>query len=407
MKPMVTRILDDRYGRGTVPVPSQATFYRLVHQFAGPAGHPHRPARTLPSPTGGRAFTPTVALRPGEQVQVGTTRLDVLAVFDDGTTGRPELTIAVDVATRVILAAVLRPAGSKAVDAALLLAERAVPHPACPTWPDALRLGHTQLPQCQRLLALDERLEGAAARPVVVVPEAIVVVRGKVYVSAAFTAACETLGVSVQPTPHYAPAAKGIVERTFGTINALLCQHLPGCTGSDVTRRGPEAETEACFSASPSCRTCSTNGSSTATTASRGPAPLHPAQEGAHPEPDVGRPHRRGRPPNLPLERQRLPRTASGAGSERRKPSPHAPVMPTGGRARPQQSHRVAGGGDAAHDRFRPWKPRRRARRTRRSPCIIAWQVIILLAERAVHRRARSPTAGRSCAGDGRPRTRW
>lgn len=90
----------------------------------------------------------------------------------------------------------------------------------------------------------------------------------------------------------------------------------------------------------------------------------------------------------------------------RRKPSPHAPVMPTGGRARPQQSHRVAGGGDAAHDPFRPWKPRRRARRTRRSPCTIAWEVI-LLAERAVHRRARSPTAGRSCAGDGRPRTRW
>ncbi|CAM5640160.1 hypothetical protein [Streptomyces afghaniensis 772] [Streptomyces afghaniensis] len=247
LKPLVTQILDDRYGRGTVPVPSQATFYRLVHQLAGPAEHPHRPARTLPSPTGGRAFTPTVALRPGEQVQIDTTRLDVLAVFDDGTTGRPELTIAVDVATRAILAAVLRPAGTKAVDAALLLAEMAVPHPARPTWPDALRLAHTQLPQFQRLLTLDERLEGAAARPVVV-PETIVVDRGKVYLSEAFTAACETLGISVQPTPPHAPAAKGIVERTFGTINALLCQHLPGYTGSDVTRRGPDAETEACFS---------------------------------------------------------------------------------------------------------------------------------------------------------------
>ncbi|MFF1284500.1 transposase [Streptomyces sp. NPDC058299] len=247
LKPLVTQILDDRFGRGTVPVPSQATFYRLVHQLAGPAEHPHRPAGTLPSPTGGRAFTPTVALRPGEQVQVDTTRLDVLAVFDDGTTGRPELTIAVDVATRAILAAVLRPAGTKAVDAALLLAEMAVPHPARPTWPKALRLAYTPLPQLQRLLTLDERLEGAAARPVVV-PETIVVDRGKVYLSAAFTAACETLGISVQPTPPHAPAAKGIVERTFGTINALLCQHLPGYTGSDVTRRGPAAQTEACFS---------------------------------------------------------------------------------------------------------------------------------------------------------------
>lgn len=96
-------------------------------------------------------------------------------------------------------------------------------------------------------MSLDERLQGAAARPVVV-PETIVVDRGKVYLSTAFTAACETLGISVQPTPPHAPAAKGIVERTFGTINALLGQHLPGYTGSDVTRRGPAAETEACFS---------------------------------------------------------------------------------------------------------------------------------------------------------------
>ncbi|SHM27010.1 Mu transposase C-terminal domain-containing protein [Streptomyces yunnanensis] len=41
---------------------------------------------------------------------------------------------------------------------------------------------------------------------------------------------------------------KGIVERAFGTINALFCQHLPGYTGSDVTRRGPDTEKDACHS---------------------------------------------------------------------------------------------------------------------------------------------------------------
>ncbi|MFF7977378.1 transposase [Streptomyces sp. NPDC007905] len=247
LMPLVAQILADRHGPGTVPMPSQATFYRLIHQLAGPAEHPHRPAAGPNTPAGRRAFTPTVALRPGEQVQVDTTLLDVMAVFDDGTTGRPELTIAVDVATRAILAAVLRPAGTQAVDAALLLAEMAVPHPARPTWPDALHLAHTPLPQLKRLMSLDERLQGAAARPVVV-PETIVVDRGKVYLSAAFTAACEILGISVQPTPPHAPNAKGIVERTFGTLNALWCQHLPGYTGSDVTRRGTDTETEACFS---------------------------------------------------------------------------------------------------------------------------------------------------------------
>lgn len=54
-------------------------------------------------------------LRPGEQVQVDTTRLDVLALFDDGRLARPELTIAIDVATRAILAAVICCGGSKVV----------------------------------------------------------------------------------------------------------------------------------------------------------------------------------------------------------------------------------------------------------------------------------------------------
>ncbi len=99
----------------------------------------------------------------------------------------------------------------------------------------------------RQLAALDERLAGAAARPVAL-PETIVVDRGKVFVSAAFTAACEHLGISVQPAPPRAPTAKGIVERTFGTINALFCQHLPGYTGSDVTRRGPDTEKDACYS---------------------------------------------------------------------------------------------------------------------------------------------------------------
>ncbi|MGW9210951.1 hypothetical protein ACWGR4_28665 [Embleya sp. NPDC055664] len=38
------------------------------------------------------------------------------------------------------------------------------------------------------------------------------------------------------------------MERTFGSINSLFCQRLPGYTGSDAGRRGRDAEREACFS---------------------------------------------------------------------------------------------------------------------------------------------------------------
>ena len=54
-------------------------------------------------------------------MQIDSTPLDIAVEFEDGITGRVELTALVDVATRSIPAAVLRPS-TKAVDAALLLA---------------------------------------------------------------------------------------------------------------------------------------------------------------------------------------------------------------------------------------------------------------------------------------------
>ncbi|MFK0296037.1 hypothetical protein ACIQU6_36955 [Streptomyces sp. NPDC090442] len=130
-------------------------------------------------------------------VQIDTTPLDVLAVLDDGVTGRVELTIAVDVASRTICAAILRPAGTKAVDAALLLARMLVPEPMRPGWSDALRMSASLIPHA-RLMSVDARLEHAAARPVIV-PDTIIVDRGKVFVSDTFVAACRSLGMSFQP----------------------------------------------------------------------------------------------------------------------------------------------------------------------------------------------------------------
>jgi transposase InsO family protein len=243
LRRLAGEILEQAHGPGVVALPSRATFYRLVNALADPAELPGRAARTASATM--PPFASVGASRPGEQVQVDTTRLDVMAVLDDGRLGRPELTIAVDVATRSIVAAVLRPEGTKAVDAALLLAEMAVPHPMRPHWPEALELSRASVPY-ERLATIDGRLEGVAARPVIV-PETIVVDRGRVFVSEAFLAACETLGVSVQPAPPRRPAAKGVVERTFGAINTLFCQHVAGYTGSNTTLRGQGVEDEACW----------------------------------------------------------------------------------------------------------------------------------------------------------------
>ncbi|WP_435179138.1 hypothetical protein [Actinacidiphila sp. bgisy145] len=143
---LINQILRDRHGPGTVPAPSHATLYRPVTAPTQPGELPSGPVPQAPASFEDRAFTPARALRPGEHLQIDTTRLDVLAPFDDAPLARPELTIAAHAATRAILAAVLSPSATKTVNAALLPAEIAVPHPAHPTWPDILRMDHAPSP---------------------------------------------------------------------------------------------------------------------------------------------------------------------------------------------------------------------------------------------------------------------
>ncbi|GHF35845.1 DDE-type integrase/transposase/recombinase [Streptomyces griseosporeus] len=240
-------LLEEEYGPGVVALPPVSTFNRLVHAVADGQGLLGTAAQrrwhaSRPTPP----FTPTVALRPGELVMLDSTPLDVLAVLDDGVTGRLELSIALDVATRSICAAVLRPVGTTSVDAAMLLAQMVVPTAMRPGWDAALSMRRSVIPY-ERLIALDARLEQAAARPVIM-PETVVVDQGRVYVSASFVSACESLGISVQPVPPANGPAKGNVERTFRAIADGFSQYLPGHTGSDVSQRGAAAEQDACWS---------------------------------------------------------------------------------------------------------------------------------------------------------------
>lgn len=131
----VVAVLAAEHGDAVVPVPGRSAFYELIaalsvgrHSFG--AATTRRSLANRPD----APFTPTTATRPGELVQIDSTVLDVMVVLDSGVLGRPELTMVIDVATRTIAAAVLRPSGTKAVDAALLLARMLVPEPMRPGW---------------------------------------------------------------------------------------------------------------------------------------------------------------------------------------------------------------------------------------------------------------------------------
>lgn len=242
----VIKQIEETHGPGVVPIPSRSTLYKLVDRLStgrhtfGSAVTRRQTANRPQKP-----FTPTFAALPGEQVQIDSTPLDVMAVLDSGLTARADLTIAVDVATRTICAAVLRPVGTKAVDASLLLAKMLVPEPMRPGWAASLRMAASRMPH-KRLLDVDSRMQQAAAKPVIA-PDTIVIDGGKVFLSDTFTRACNRLGISVQRARPRTPTDKAIVEATFSAINTLFCQHLAGYTGPNVSRRGERVEDQAAW----------------------------------------------------------------------------------------------------------------------------------------------------------------
>jgi putative transposase len=236
------QILAEQHGPDVVPMPARATFYRLFERVT--AGlHTTGSARTRQSLANrpDRPFSQLAASRPGEVVEIDSTPFDVMVLLDDGVAGRAELTGMVDLATRTVTAAVLRPT-TKSVDASLLLARTVTPEPMRPGWADALAMARSVLPH-RRMLELDQRLAHAAARPVIV-PETIVCDHGKAFFSGNFRSSCRTLGITVQPAHPRTPTDKPHIERTLESVASLFAQFVSGYLGRSAEFRGREAGSE-------------------------------------------------------------------------------------------------------------------------------------------------------------------
>ncbi|WP_406422668.1 transposase family protein [Streptomyces sp. NBC_00842] len=225
-----TQILNAREDAEGVEMPSERTLYRLFDRLA--AGT-HATGSVNARPAG--PFGEVPACAPGEWMQIDSTPLDVLVRLDDGIAEKVELTAMIDLATRSLAAVVLRPT-TKAADASALLARSITPETMRPGWSEALRMSRSAMPH-RRLLALDEGLEHAAAKPVIV-PDTIVCDHGKVFISNNFRASCRYLGISLQPTHKASPFEKGAIEKTLGSVATLFAQFVAGYTGRSVDRRG-------------------------------------------------------------------------------------------------------------------------------------------------------------------------
>lgn len=200
-------------GQVAAPWPSRATLYRLAEKLtAGTHTTGSAVTRRSKAHTADAPFGELTVTAPGEVMQIDSTPLDVMVRLDNGVIGKVELTGMIDVATRTPTALVLRPS-TKSVDASVLLARTVTPELMRPGWVDALKMSRSVLPH-RRLLTLDERLEHAAARPVIV-PEMIVCDHGKAFVSHNFRASCRFLEIDFQPTHKGSPFEKGTSRRCW------------------------------------------------------------------------------------------------------------------------------------------------------------------------------------------------
>jgi hypothetical protein len=233
-----TRQIVDEQGE-LVAWPSQRSLYRLFDKLAA-GRHVTGSASTRRSLAGRPAgmFGQVTPAAPGEVMEIDSTPLDVMVLLDDGVAGRVELTGIIDVATRSVPAAVLRPS-TRSVDASVLLARTLTPEPMRPGWAEALKMAYSALPW-QRLCSIDERLEHAAARPVIV-PATIVCDHGSVFISRNFRASCRHLGINFQPARKATGSDKPHIERTFASVGSLFAQFVAGYTGSNPDRRGRRA----------------------------------------------------------------------------------------------------------------------------------------------------------------------
>ncbi|MGW0194087.1 hypothetical protein [Nonomuraea sp. NPDC003201] len=230
--------LDHEHGPGVVTLPSSSTIARYVEVLLpGQYTFGRAPSRRSAAARPQRSYRPDEAVRPGQVVMIDATPLDVIAYDPIGdVTHKVHLVLAIDVATRTLLAWRMTIGDTRAVDVVMLLNDAVTPEPMRPGWKQALAYRMLRLP-ITREVELEERLELAAARPVIW-PEQILVDHAKVNLSEALREACLDLGINLGLARKANPTDKANIERAFGTVREDFAKHVAGYKGSDTSSRG-------------------------------------------------------------------------------------------------------------------------------------------------------------------------
>nr|RIY03849.1 hypothetical protein D3W47_13200 [Deinococcus sp. RM] len=229
-------------GRGDVKLPAQPTFIALVRRFAPELTHLAKRRRSDASRGTARPFGKVVCTRPGQYVQIDITPFDILARSEvDGRELRLRLILALDLYSRAIVAARLVEYEPKGVDVSTILLDivhPVRPHPSWPPLPDDARLPYLGIPDGV-MLAAHDMPEGTPLLNIPpVLPEAVVVDNGMVFLSGQFRDLCARLGTDVMLARPGTGSDKAHIERLFLHIRQSLAERLQGYVGPHVLARG-------------------------------------------------------------------------------------------------------------------------------------------------------------------------
>ncbi|MGX9687365.1 hypothetical protein ACTQ9L_09470 [Deinococcus wulumuqiensis] len=245
LKELVQRELE-AMGNGEVALPSQPTFNRLVRRFAPEQTHHAKRRRSAASRGTQRPFGKIICTRPGQYVLIDITPFDILARSEfDGRELRLRLILAMDLYSRAIVAARLVEYEPKGVDITMVLLDiihPVRPHPSWPRLEDDARLPYLGVPEGV-MLAAHDMPEGVPLLNVPpILPEAVVVDNGMVFLSGYFRDLCQRLGIDIMLARPGTGSDKAHVERLFLHIRHSLAERLVGYVGPHVLARGRHVE---------------------------------------------------------------------------------------------------------------------------------------------------------------------
>lgn len=245
LRELVRRELESM-GHEEVALPSQPTFNKLVRRFAPELTHDAKRRRSDASRGTRRPFGKVASTRPGQYVQIDITPFDILARSDvDGRELRLRMVIAVDLYSRAIVAARVMEYEPKGVDLTALILDvinPVRPHPSWPKLGEDANLPFMGIPE-GLMLASHHMPEGVPLLNVPpVLPEAVVVDNGMVFLSGQFRDLCQRLGIDIMLARPGTGSDKAHVERLFLHIRQSLAERLQGYVAQHVLARGRHVE---------------------------------------------------------------------------------------------------------------------------------------------------------------------